>query len=568
MSGPAETERQGTTLAAANYLRALKRYGVDAFYGVSGTDFPSIVEAFAASGSDLTDMPEPVTVPHENLAAAMAHGHAMVTGRAQAVMVHVSVGTANIVCGALNAYRDYVPMLLSAGRTPATEQGRHGTRSRHPHWAQELFDQAAMLREAVKWDYELRFPEQTGDAVRRAMEVAHASPAGPVYLSLPREVLGMEAPEPAELPAPGSVSRPGADPAGVRQLAELIRGARHPVIVTSYFGADPAAVAVLAELAGTWALPVVGNSARRVFLPADHPMHMGFSPDAQYAEADLIIALDCEVPWMPAISTPKAAADLVQIGNDPLAATYPMRSFPARLSLIADSKLALEALGAELGTPSGTAAAGVAARRQRLLDQRSRDRARWAAEAAAEHLTPASASAALHRALPEGAIITNEYPLRPEQCPPSEAGSYFGLSPVGGLGWGLGAALGIKKALPDRPVVSVLGDGAYMFNNPTACHFVSEANDLPVLVVVFNNGCWGAVRNSTLAMHGQGAAAAGGGRLLADLRPQPDYEKIVEAHRGLGLRATTVAELDEALARGFEAVANGRQVLVNVLCDY
>ncbi len=567
MSAPVERECQQTSLVAANYLRALKRYGVDAFYGVSGTDFPSIVEAFAtASGGQ--DMPEPITVPHENLAASMAHGHAMVTGRAQAVMVHVSVGTANIVCGALNAYRDYVPMLLSAGRTPVTEQGRYGARSRHPHWAQELFDQAAMLREAVKWDYELRFPEQAGDAVHRAMEVAHASPAGPVYLSLPREVLGMEAHQAAELPDPGTVSRPGADPAAIAKLARMILEARHPVVVTSHFGADPAAVPVLAQLAETWALPVVGNSARRAFLPGDHPMHMGFSPDTQYAEADLIIALDCEVPWMPDISTPKAAENLVQIGIDPLAATYPMRSFPARLSVVADSKLALEALGAELGTPGSAVAPGIAARRERLDAQRSRDRARWAADGAVEHLNPASASAALHRALPKDAIITNEYPLRPEQCPPAEAGSYFGLSPVGGLGWGLGAALGVKKALPDRTVVSVLGDGAYMFNNPTACHFVSEANDLPVLVVIFNNGCWGAVRNSTLAMHGQGAAAAGGGMMLADLRPQPDYEKIIEAHRGLGLRASTVAELDAALVRGLEAVANGQQTLINVLCDY
>lgn len=568
MSGSAERNGDETTLAAATYLRTLKSCGVDAFYGVSGTDFPSIVEAFAAAGGEAADMPEPVTVPHENLAAAMAHGHALVTGRAQAVMVHVSVGTANIVCGALNAARDYVPMILSAGRTPVTEQGRPGTRTRHPHWAQEMFDQGAMLREAVKWDYELRFPEQAEDAARRAVEVAHASPAGPVYLSLPREVLGMETPVRPALPPLGAVARPGADPGAIDALAGMIRDARHPVIVTSHFGADASAVPVLASLADRWAIPVVGNSARRAFLPGDHPMHMGFAPDAQYAEADLIVALDCEVPWMPAISAPRAGTPLVQVGADPLAAGYPMRSYHAALSISADSKLALLALDAALGAPGGAAETRVSARRARLDTQRARDRARWAAEGANPVLTPASASAALRRALPAGAIITNEYPLRPEQCPPDGPGTYFGLSPVGGLGWGLGAALGIKKALPDRTVVSVLGDGAYMFNNPTACHFVAEANNLPVLAVIFNNGCWGAVRNSTLAMHGQGAAAAGGGRLLADLRPQPDYEKIIEAHRGLGLRATTVAELDAALEQGLAAVAQGQQALVNVLCDY
>src|SRR5271167_5225370 len=105
-------------------------------------------------------------------------------------MLHVNVGLANSINALIDASRDRVPLLLTSGRTPITENGPSGTRSVYIHWAQEMFDQAGMLREFVKWDYEMRRPDQIADVVARAMEIATTSPAGPVYLSLPREVLG------------------------------------------------------------------------------------------------------------------------------------------------------------------------------------------------------------------------------------------------------------------------------------------------------------------------------------------------------------------------------------------
>ena len=113
-------------------------------------------------------MPKPVLVPHENLAVGMAHGAYLMTGRPQAVMVHVNVGTANTINNLTNLSRDRVPLILAAGRTPITEKGSFGSRSRPIHWAQEMFDQAGMVRELVKWDYELRQPDQVGDVVARA----------------------------------------------------------------------------------------------------------------------------------------------------------------------------------------------------------------------------------------------------------------------------------------------------------------------------------------------------------------------------------------------------------------
>src|SRR5207247_7095587 len=126
---------------------------------------------------------------HENVAVSMAHCYAMVSRRIPAVMVHVSVGTANMICGAMNAARDNVAILLTAGRSPLTETGLPGARDVHIHWAQEMYDQAGMLREIVKWDYELRNAEQLETVIDRAVSIATTSPGGPVYLSLPREVL-------------------------------------------------------------------------------------------------------------------------------------------------------------------------------------------------------------------------------------------------------------------------------------------------------------------------------------------------------------------------------------------
>ncbi|MGA9849812.1 MAG: thiamine pyrophosphate-binding protein, partial [Roseiarcus sp.] len=182
------TSLRGRNVAEA-YLALLADRGVDYLFANAGTDFAPIIEALASSDALGLRMPKPIIAVHEQLAMSMAHGYAMVSGRVPAVMVHVSVGTANGLCGALNAARENVPILFTAGRTPLTESGLPGARDAFIHWGQELYDQAGMVREAVKWDYELRNAEQLETVVDRALALAGSEPRGPVYLTLPREVL-------------------------------------------------------------------------------------------------------------------------------------------------------------------------------------------------------------------------------------------------------------------------------------------------------------------------------------------------------------------------------------------
>ena len=158
--------------AAEALLMRMKQWGVDSIFANGGTDFAPLIEALARGSRAGIPMPEPVIVTHETAAVAMAHGYYLVTGKPQAVMVHVNVGLANTVMGLINAASENIPLFMLAGRTPLTEFDRTGARMTPIQYGQEMRDQSALVRESVKWDYELRYPEQAGLLVDRAMSIA------------------------------------------------------------------------------------------------------------------------------------------------------------------------------------------------------------------------------------------------------------------------------------------------------------------------------------------------------------------------------------------------------------
>jgi acetolactate synthase I/II/III large subunit len=560
--------------AASTLLASLAAKGIDYFFANPGTDFPPIIESFARAAKSGSAVPRPVLVPHENAAVAMAHGVYMVSGRPQAVMVHVNVGTGNTLNCLINAARDEVPILLMAGRSPLTEGDAHGARNRHIHWAQEMFDQAGMLREIVKWDYELRTPDQVEDVVARAIERATASPRGPIYLSLPREVLAAPvraSNRPPARRAPVEAAYP--DPQAIATLAGWIAAAERPLVITGHAGREPAGALALARLAERFALPVVTFNPRSLCLPSGHPMHQGYQPRALLEKADLVIVLESDVPWFPSEEAPPEAARIVHIGEDPTYARYPIRSFPTDLVVTARVPVALGLLEEALAERVPAGDAKIAERRRHHAARAAELRQRWAKDGEeagkAGFIKPEWISRCLRAALDPDAIVVNEYPLRLEHFPQEKPGGYFALSPAGGLGWSLPAALGAKLAAPDRFVCAVMGDGAYIFANPTACHWAAAAHKLPILAIVFNNGLYGAVRRATLSMYADGVAAEGQGRFLAELGPPTDYEKLVEANGGYGARVEKPDELPAALARAVAVVTRERrQALVNVVCQY
>ena len=557
--------------AADAWLGLLAARGVDYLFANGGTDFAPVVEAYAKGQQAGWKLPKVVVVPHENMGVAMAHGYTMITGKPQAMMVHVGVGTANSMNGLINASRQNLPILFTAGRTPITESGAlPAARNNYIHWAQEHFDQGAMLREFVKWDYELRHAEQVETIVDRALAIAQSEPQGPVYVTLPREVLA--SPFQKEFSKSATMvaaSAPAADPEALAQAAKLLGHAQRPLLITANGGRTLDSSRAIEHLAQALAVPVIHYRPRFLALSTEHPMQCGWDPHALLKEADVVLVVDCDVPWIPKEGAPKADAKVIHIGPDPLFARYPLRGFRTDLALTGALAPTLEALwrAAQKEAPSTKA---IEERRKAVtkLSAETRSKARGGYEPMPDAITGKWLSACMNRLLDDRTILVNEYPTVLEEMTIEQPGRYFGNASAGGLGWGLGAALGAKLASPEKTVICALGDGAYMFGNPTAGHYVSEAMRLPVLFIIANNARWAAVHRSTLATYPKGHAAAMKQPPFATLEPSPRFEHVIEASGGHGERVETPQELMPALEAALRVVKEEkRQALVNVCLE-
>ena len=561
-----------TGSVAEGFLRALKRRGIDHVLANAGTDFAPIIEGLVSLTGRGETIPRFLTVPHENLAVAMAHGYYQVARKPAAVMVHVTVGTGNTICALMNANRDNVPLLLIAGRTPITQSGHIASRNAPIHWGQENFDQAGVVREYTKWDYELRAGQSPDEVLSRALEIAMSEPRGPVYLTLPREVLaGAERPQGRLLPQT-NIAAPQPSPSHIETVASWVAAAQWPMILTSNLGRDLGAVGALAALADRHAIPVAQPHPSCVNLPASHPMNTGHAGTELLSKADLIIVADCEVPWYPRSFNPGEDVKVVHLGVDPLWERYPIRTFPAQLAIPGSTRAALELLDTALQAARVPESA-VQRRRAAIKDFNVAQAAKRAAaleRARTEKpIRYAYAGDCVRAALPKKAIVVTELGVSTDYLQLEEPGSLLGVSIGGGLGFGLGASLGAKLAAPERTVISTVGDGSYMFGNPTPFHFVARAANLPVLTIICNNCRWQAVDSATRVVYPQGLAAAATPAMpLVELKPSPEFTKVAEASDAWTRRVDDPADLPGAIDAGLEAVAGGRQALLDVRMEH
>jgi acetolactate synthase-1/2/3 large subunit len=544
-------------------LRALKAGGVDFLFANAGTDFPTIIEELARLPADR--ICRPLTIPHETATVGMAHGYWLVTGRPQAVMVHVNVGLANAVMGVINAASDNVPVLVMSGRTPITEQGRKGARMTPIQYGQEMYDQTSLVRDCVKYNYEMRYPEQAGALVFRALAAARSEPTGPVYLSLPREALAETFP-PERVPA--QAARPPAtavhpDPEAVAEVADMLKAARFPLILVQRGDPGGRLGAALAAFAERHAVAVAEPFVVRNVMPSAHPAFLGHDVAAALKEADLVLALDCAIPWIEALHRPGDSVRIVHVGADPHFLKMPVRGYRSDMAVAADPAAFVSALAAQMEeTPRSEA-------RLEALTARSTAR-REAARARAEAgcTAPMSnewLSQCLSEAIGPDAAVFNELGALPGVMSLAGPNRFFANPHSGGLGWALPAALGAQLADRERLCVAVIGDGSYIFANPIACHQIAEAMELPILTVIKNNGQWNAVRRSVVNAYPGGAAAQANRMPLTSLEPAPDYLKAGEASRAHVERVDHGADLPAALARALNVIrTERRQALLDV----
>lgn len=553
----------GGTVAGGAIFPRLKALGVDFVFCNSGTDFPPIIEGLAAAAARGEQLPRALVCPHEHAAMGMAHGAYLVTGRAQAVMLHTNVGLANGAIGAINAACEHVPVLLMSGRTPATEAGRFGARTVPIAWGQDMRDQAALVREACKWDYELRYPEQVGPVLDRAWAIANSTPKGPVYLALPREVLCE--------PHSGDLSRPpslapvaGApNPGDVGEAARLLAGAERPLVIAQRGVGDATNFAAFAGWAEDWAMPVCSWWATHLAISTEHPCHVGADPGPWLAEADVVLVIDSLAPWWPDRHPLNPEARVIHTGPDPLFSRFPTRGFRADLAIAGETALTIPALIAAMAARERDEVA-IAGRRARVAGAAAKARATARAGALgsrAKGITKAYVSLCLGDALRgRRSSVFSELGTILGTLERTEHGSWFQEPHSGGLGWSFPAALGASLADPSRLAVATLGDGSYIFANPSACHQVAEAQGLAPLVLVLDNAEWGAVRASVKGLYPEGQAAKANRMPLTGLSPSPDFAATARASRAWATTVTDPADLPGAIAEALTVIDGERRL--------
>lgn len=568
------------------FLEALREVGVDYVFANLGSDHPGIVEAYARARDDGTDgrFPELVICPHESVAFSAAQGYAQIAGRAQAVIVHVECGTQNIGGMLHNAAKGRVPVLIFAGSSPMTQHGElAGSRNEFIQWIQDVHDQRGIVRGYTKYDNEIRTGENVKQLVHRAAQIAASDPAGPVYLVGAREVMEQRLePDRANRPdyaldrysalAPGGLA-----PQTVQQIGDALLRAANPLIVTSYLGTDPAAVPVLVELSELLAIPVIESVPMRLNFPADHPMHAGYqwntpAQNPVLAAADVVLVLGSDVPWIPTKNRPVDHARVFVVDIDPLKEQMPLWHVPAEVFARADPPTAVRQLtgfvrGSTLIETSSIATryAAVAAEHDRRTGELARRE-----RPDGEQITPEFLVAALREqlvGLDEDVIVLSEaisnYQVVNEHLRCTTPGGLIG-SGGGSLGWHAGASIGVKLARPDALVISLVGDGTYLFGVPASAQWVARRYDTPSLTIIFDNQGWKSPKLSTLGVHPDGAAAANDD-FNVSFAPEADLPGIAAAASGAWARTIeSPGEVPVAVKEGLDAVRSGRPAVLSV----
>jgi acetolactate synthase-1/2/3 large subunit len=563
--------------ASTAFLEALTEADVSYIFANLGSDHPSIVEAIAEAKVSGRKVPRLITCPHEMVAMSAAHGHALVSGKAQAVLVHVECGTQSLAGAVHNAAKGRVPILVFAGSSPFTQDGEmRGSRNEFIQWIQDVSDQRGIIRNYMKYDNEVRTGRNIKQLVHRSLQFAQSDPKGPVYLMGAREVMEEELSTPVAIDiADWQPIAPAALPSdAVAPILDALSKAKRPLAVTSYLGRTQGAVAELVRFCERLGVGVLESVPSAMNFPNDHPLYQGNQwnhprQNPVLAEADVILVIDSDVPWIPTVSRPSNDALIFHIDVDPLKERMPLWYIAAKRVLRADAETALRQLNAAL-EDAGIDVDRVAARRKHYGDLHAKRRSELAeleqpngAHPSGEYLT-----ACVRKHVDENTIALNEgitnYPAIHDHLGMSRPGSIF-ASGGGSLGWNGGAAIGAKLAARDKTIMALTGDGSYMFSIPSTVHWMARQYRTPFLHVIYNNRGWKAPKFSTLAVHPDGYASRSNDIGVA-FDPPPDYSAIAAASGGAFARKVERAEdVEGALEEAMTVVREeGRAAVLDV----
>jgi len=547
-------------------LEAFRDLGIDYVIVASGSEWAPYWEAMARQKRDGTKGPSYIDVWHETAAVDIAIGYTLVTGRMQAVLLHAGPGLLQGACGIHGALLADVPMLVlssesdSYGERPGVDPGSQWYRNLSivggPH---------GLVDHIVKWSNQIPGVETLYEMVKRAGEISQRAPRGPVFLNAPVEVLlepWKPSPFPKKIVPPARKISPQSEIDG---LVERVRAAREPVIMTESAGRDPKAFYALVAFADKFAIPVIEPQSNVCGnFPKNDPLYLGNDIAPLRDTADLVLLVNCRAPWYPPSNRPPHATTIV-IDEVPQRPQVVHQVLFADLYVegeVADTlaRAALQDGDADLIEPRR---ARHAASHQALRSRIQRAEAAAVGGTAIEAVTLVEA---LRETVPAGTIFVDETithsRLVQQHLEWSEPHRYFYVQ--GGLGQGIGVALGVKLAAKDRFVVLTLGDGAFLYNPVVQALAASRDNELPVLIVIFNNRRYLSMQYNHLRFYPDGASVAHNDFYGVNLDTQPDLEAFGLPYGMHCAAVSDPAHLGSALDDAVAAVESGRTAIVNV----
>jgi thiamine pyrophosphate-dependent acetolactate synthase large subunit-like protein len=540
-----------------------------------------------------------------------ADGYARITHRPACVIAHVDVGTAALGQGLHNASSGRAPVVIFAGVAPSTLYGEApGSRSEHVQWYQDIPNQAALVAPYSRYSAEIKAAEHVETVVHRAVLMATTGSPGPVYLTATREILAqpLASLQPRRQPVPSC--RLGALPQdAVELIGDALITANAPLVITGYLGRNHQAVKNLIALADlVKGIRVFDSEIREVCFPADHAAWVTRGTGAAKAvqNADVILVLDADVPWIPVKVRPSPSAQIFHIDLDPRKERMNLFDIGAAATFLADSSSALSQLNDFISQSEKFLA------RKAIFDERweavkqSYDEGRQVLlNRAVKKLqtpdAPCSVDFLCHTIrslLPSNTIfvtdsVTNQVTVS-EQLQFTRPGAHI-TKGGSGLGWSGGAAIGVKIAtalydVSDRPnirrksagntateedpfVCTITGDGSFVFSVPTAVYWASHRHNCPFLTVILNNGGWRATRQCITDVHPHGIAQETSNEYLGiSLEADgPNYGEVAKAAANGHLwttRVTRVADLEKALTEGKRVVLEERMsAVVDVIIE-
>ncbi|KAG0647483.1 Benzoylformate decarboxylase [Hyphodiscus hymeniophilus] len=523
------------------------------------------------------------------VALSMADGYARLTRKPQCVIVHVDVGTQGLGAAVHNASCGRAPVLIFAGISPYTIEGEmRGSRTEYIHWIQDIPDQKQIVAQYCRYSAEIKTGKNIKQMVNRALQFACSDPAGPVYLCGAREVMEEDlTPYHLQQEFWNPIEPAALSDSAVKTISEALVGAENPLIVTGYSGRNHAVVPELVKLADTVkGLRVLDTGGSDMCFPADHRGWLGlrYGVDKAIETADVIVVIDCDVPWINTQCHPSKSAKIYHIDVDPLKQQMPVAYLNAVARYRADSFTSINQLNNHIssGFSEQLSAETFSQRWEALGESHSKRLSVIAGLAQAKEdgsFGTGHLCATLRKLVPQDAIwaieaVTNTAFVA-DNLQATLPGSWINCG-GGGLGWSGGGSLGIKLATEyengpgkGKFVVQIVGDGTFLFSVPGSVYWISQRYKIPVLTIVLNNKGWNAPRKSLLLVHPDGLGSkATNEEINISFAPVPDYAGIAKAAAGGQLFAEKVAkasDLEDVLKRAVESVMNGTTAVIDAV---